>query len=85
MSDEALVYVKRAKTDDNGCKIATMLQFKLSLEDNPHDYCVPVPDMFQDTDDSKLSYMVMLFLHLIDPSPFDSIRVFMISNISSTM
>lgn len=42
-----------------------------SLRQNPCNHSVPIFDLFQDCDDSSVSYMVMPFLRLIDRPEFE--------------
>ncbi|KZT13124.1 uncharacterized protein LAESUDRAFT_719438 [Laetiporus sulphureus 93-53] len=68
-SDGMLVYIKRVRTGDTESRIATMLSSP-PLSEDPDNRSVPILELFQDTDDESISYMVMPFLRLIDNPPF---------------
>ncbi|KAL6306698.1 hypothetical protein BKA93DRAFT_728769 [Sparassis latifolia] len=69
IADGKLVYIKRVKTGDNESQLATMLSSE-SLRKDPRNKCVPILDLFQDSDDPSISYMVMPFLRLVDDPLF---------------
>jgi len=69
ISDNAMVYIKRMKTDCNEVKIATFLTSG-AISQDPRNHCVPILDVFQDSDDSTLTYVVMPFLRGMDSPPF---------------
>ncbi|GBE79228.1 hypothetical protein SCP_0204250 [Sparassis crispa] len=73
IADGRLVYIKRVKTGDNESEIATMLSAESLLHD-PMNHCVRVLEIFQDTEDQSISYMVMPFLVLIDSIPFEIVE-----------
>lgn len=72
MSDGKLVYIKRVKKGDNESGIATYL-YQESLRQDPRNHSVPILDLFEDTDDPTVSYMVMPFLSLMDDPPFETV------------
>ncbi|KAL6306695.1 hypothetical protein BKA93DRAFT_912475 [Sparassis latifolia] len=69
ISDGKMVYVKRVQSGDNESRIATMLSSETLLKD-PRNKCVPIVDLFEDSDDPTISYMVMPFLRLVNDPPF---------------
>ncbi|GBE79224.1 predicted protein [Sparassis crispa] len=73
LSDGKLVYIKRVQTGDNESQLATMLSSE-TLRKDPRNNCVPVIDLFQDSDDPTISYMVMPFLRLVNDPPFTIIE-----------
>lgn len=73
ISDNALVYIKRVRTDSDELKIALLLSPDGGRSDDSN-HCAPILDHFQDADDSDFSYMVMPFLRAIDDPPFESVE-----------
>lgn len=73
ISDGTLVYIKRVATDSDEFKIALMFSSQdCRLDDKNH--CVPIIDHFEDTADTKFSYMVMPFLRPVDSPPFETVE-----------
>ncbi|KAF9818792.1 hypothetical protein IEO21_02572 [Rhodonia placenta] len=73
ISDGELVYIKRVGTGDNESKIAAMLSTE-TLRRDPRNHSVPILDIFQDSDDQAISYMVMPFLRLTDRPEFEIVE-----------
>lgn len=67
-----MVYIKRVTTDDSEVRIATYLSQDLFRQD-PHNHSVPILDLFQDSENPDILYMVMPFLSLADQPPFDTV------------
>jgi len=66
ISDGKLVYIKQVKTNDQESRIALML----SSYQDPTNHSVPILDIFADTQDDSISYIVMPFLRPVDDPPF---------------
>jgi hypothetical protein len=69
MSDGKLVYIKQVQTNDQESRIALMLS---SFQD-PSNHSVPILDIFADTQDESISYLVMPFLRPADEPSFYAI------------
>ena len=72
MSDDALVYIKRMKTDCTEMKILTFLSSD-TLSQDSRNHCVRVLDVFPDSEDPTISYVVMPFLRDMDRPPFAAV------------
>lgn len=72
ISDGTPVYIKRVKTGDNESSIAVHLDQE-SLRQNPRNHSIPVFDLFGDSEDPTISYMVMPFLSTADVPPFETV------------
>lgn len=72
ISDGKLVYIKRVKTGDQESSIAVYLDQE-SLRQGPRNHSVPVLDLFEDSEDPTISYMVMPFLSIADVHPFETV------------
>ena len=66
ISDGKLVYIKQIETNDQESRIALML----SYPQDPANHSVPILDIFADTQDDSISYIVMPFLRPVDEPPF---------------
>jgi hypothetical protein len=66
ISDGKLVYIKQVETNDQESRIALML----SSYQDPTNHSVPILDIFADTKDDSISYIVMPLLRLVDEPPF---------------
>ena len=65
-----LVYIKQVETNEQESRIALMLS---SCQDQAN-HSVPILDIFVDTQDDSISYIVMPFLRPIDQPPFYAIE-----------
>ncbi|EIM88669.1 uncharacterized protein STEHIDRAFT_166704 [Stereum hirsutum FP-91666 SS1] len=72
LRDGEMVYIKRVTTDDSEVRIATYLSQDLFRQD-PHNHSVPILDLFQDSENPDILYMVMPFLSLADQPPFNTV------------
>ncbi|KAI0316324.1 kinase-like domain-containing protein [Amylostereum chailletii] len=63
------VYIKRVRTGDQESTIAMMLNAG-HLRGHPDNHSVPVLEIFEDPEDSNISYMVMPFLSRMSDPPF---------------
>jgi len=70
ISDGKLVYIKQVETNVRESRIALMLS---SYED-PTNHSVPILDIFVDTQDDSISYIVMPFMRPVDDPPFYAIE-----------
>ena len=66
ISDGKLVYIKKVETNDQESRIALLL---CSYQDLAN-HSVPILDVFADTQDDSISYIVMPFLRPVDQPPF---------------
>lgn len=72
MLDGQLVYIKRVSTGSEEISLATMLSSP-ALTKDPRNHCVPILDVFMDSADPEISYMVMPLLREVDLPPFEAV------------
>jgi len=70
ISDGKLVYIKKVATNDQESRLALMLS---SYQDSTN-HSVPILDIFTDTQDDSISYIVMPFLRPVDEPPFYAVE-----------
>ena len=73
IADGQQVYMKRVGTGSDEAKIAAMLS-SAALCNEPANHCVPVLSIFQDDEDSTISYMVMPLLRDMNDPPFQFVN-----------
>lgn len=74
ISDGSRVYIKRVKTESPELLIAKFLSSDpSSFAGNTQNHCVPLLDHFADNVDSRISYIVMLFLRRFDDPLFETV------------
>ncbi len=73
ISDGALVYMKRARTDSQELHIMSYLNSD-ELRRDPRNHCVPLLDVLQDPIDTDMSIMVMPFLKYIDKPDMERVE-----------
>ncbi|KAI8984969.1 kinase-like domain-containing protein [Trametes punicea] len=72
ISDNALVLMKRVRSDSDELAIATYLSSD-PLRDDPRNHCVPILDVLRDPEDEEISFLVMPFLRQVDNPPFETV------------
>lgn len=73
ISDGALVYIKRTRTDSQELQILAYLSSD-ELRQDPRNHCIPLLDVLQDPSAPETSFMVMPFLRYIDSPPMERVE-----------
>ena len=71
-----MVYIKEIAAHSEEHRIAEILRKEIWTTD-PQNHCVPVLNIFKDTEDPELLYMVMPFLRPMSNPPFQQVKEIM--------
>ena len=67
-----MVFIKRVLSAGEELRIARLFS-QVPQNDDEHNHAVPVLDVFEDPQDSGISYMVMPLLHHLNEPPFQHV------------